>query len=95
MNPQAAELARRREYLISRSAAERELLARNCRQLENSLRFIQTARGLIQLLVRPPTWLLGLTALFLGKRRNKLGLPLGLFWLILRRFQAWRSREGE
>lgn len=92
MNPQLTELVRRRENLIIRSAADREGLARNCRQLEKSLRFIQTASGVIQFLNKPPTWLLGLTALFLGKRRNKLSLPLGLFWLILRRFQAWRSR---
>ena len=95
MNPQLAELARRRESLVIRSAAERERLARNCLRFEKSLRFIQTAGGLIHLLRKPPAWLLGLAALFLGKRGKRFSLPLGLFWLVLRRFRAWRLRERD
>jgi len=86
MNPELAKIARRRQGLLSRSAAERQALARNWQQLEKSL-LIRAAGGLLLALKSSPAWLLGLGALFLRKRR-KASLAAAVFSLILRRILA-------
>lgn len=91
-----AELARRREILIFRSAAEREQLAQAYRQLRRPIRLVKLAVGLARSIKAHPELALGLTAIFVSGRSGKWGkLPLRLWmgWQMLRPLQAWWSRR--
>ncbi|MBI3000683.1 MAG: hypothetical protein HYY46_19860 [Deltaproteobacteria bacterium] len=92
MNARLAELARHRESLISRSAAQRKELLQNYRELERPVKFVKGLIRVIQTLSAHPAVVIGVTALLLGARRRKLINPLGLGWRLLNLFQALRSK---
>lgn len=96
MNAKLAELARRRESLISQSAGQREQLSQAYQRLLSSIQFVKIALGAIRVIKAHPAAVMGLTALLAGTRWTKfprLGRWLWMGWTILKPFQAWRSRR--
>ena len=94
MNGKSADLARRRQSLIERSARQRGGLAQSYRELQASLSPLRGLFGLIKTLKAHPTLVMGLAALMFGARRGKLdntSKRLGLGRRILRLLQALRS----
>jgi hypothetical protein len=85
MNLKLAELARRREILISRSAAQREELAQAYQDLRRPLQIVKMMVGLAQTLAAHPELAAGLGAFFIGSGRwRKLPLQLWMGWQALR-----------
>ncbi|MGH7773951.1 MAG: YqjK family protein [Candidatus Binatia bacterium] len=96
MSSKLAELARRRESLISRAAAQRDQLAQSYQPLQRSIRFVSRVVGLMQFFKAHPALVMGVTALIVSARWGKLGkLPQRLWmgWQILQPLQAWWSRK--
>ena len=94
MSAKLTELARRREILISRSAAQREELAHAYRQLRAPLQILKMMVGLAQTVAAHPELVVGLGAFFIGSGRwRKLPLQLWMGWQALRPLWAWWSRR--
>jgi len=91
MNGKLAELARRREGLVSQAAAQRAELARSREQLQRPIR---VARTLIQTLSAHPALVMALTALLVGGSVDRMARSLVKGWQIARRIrERWFSRK--
>lgn len=86
-----AELARRRETLISLAEAQREQLRGIFGELKMPVSLVSTGFALSRILKLAPAVTLGLTAFFLIFRRRRLAKPsqlIGIGWMVLRLMQA-------
>jgi len=93
MNGKSADLARRRQSLIERSARQRGGLAQSYRELQASLSPLRALFGLIKTLKAHPTLVMAIATLVLGARRGKPDTTSkrpGLGQGILRLLQALR-----
>ena len=91
MKTKTEQLARRREILIARSAAEREQLAEAYQQLQKPIRLAKMVAGAIQTLKAHPAFVMGLAALLVGTRKGKWQRLLGRAWLS---WEALRRLQG-
>lgn len=98
MNTRLAELTRRREELVARSAAQREQLARCLDRIQVPWKLLNIGVSAVHLIRQHPSVFMGVTSFLASRRGGRIKKTAGrllLCWQIFRPLRQWWIRQRQ